>query len=253
MLYTSRASAPEGTGLAGVWPLIEKQPTDQGKYYKSETRCIDPIAIVTSINTALLDASAASSITLYDDQVPDSCLLGLELNDPSCMLICFRSPILCNSDFFLDQLSLSAPMPPQRGPPAKWVRQLWTGPNSDTLFHPTAALSVKVSKAGLSLSSQQSGKFIPLEALPVSKHSKAGDLPNIPIAIRLNASRIIPGPNLSLGSKVAMASLSGTITEPQFTLILHPDYRPPPPTPFRATGSNIYAPMDFRTYNRIIL
>jgi hypothetical protein len=85
MLYTTN-------GPTGIWPLASVQPDagDQLLYYSPKTRVIVPTEIANSVNKALLASNAASvkqgSPVLYGDQVPDSCLVGLELNDPSCTL-----------------------------------------------------------------------------------------------------------------------------------------------------------------------
>ena len=85
-LYTRAKSALEGAGDEGVWPPLDEaiQPTGQDKYYDSEIRCIKPAVIVKSINEALLLSNDLNSPKSYDNDIPDSCVLGLELNDYSC-------------------------------------------------------------------------------------------------------------------------------------------------------------------------
>ena len=86
MLYTNLDAATKAAGDTGMWPIATVQPslTDQGTYYQSETRVIDPTSIANSVNKVLLASSNLSTPVSYDDVVADSCVLGLELNDPSC-------------------------------------------------------------------------------------------------------------------------------------------------------------------------
>ena len=69
----------------GMWPDLttdNPSPAAQLGYWNPETRVIDPFAIAESINDKLLHSSKHPRV--YDDQVPNSCTLGIELNDPSC-------------------------------------------------------------------------------------------------------------------------------------------------------------------------
>lgn len=85
-LCTTPAKAPEGTVDDGIWPSLDKsiQPMDQGNYYDPDNRCIKPAVIAKSINDALLKSNNPNGTKFYDNDIPDSCVLGVELNDYSC-------------------------------------------------------------------------------------------------------------------------------------------------------------------------
>ena len=63
-------------------------------------------------------------------------------------------------------------------------------------------------------------------------------LPQVPLVSRLNSANIVENATVAAGA-------AGTL-DPQFTLVIHPDYRPPPPTLLRTTSNQmISAPMDY--------
>ena len=241
MLYTNLDAATKAAGDTGMWPIATVQPslTDQGTYYQSETRVIDPTSIANSVNKVLLASSNLSTPVSYNDVVADSCVLGLELNDPSCKFN-FVIHISCKTYIFIDQLSIDAPAPSEKGPLTPWVRQLWTGSvrSNSTLLTKYPALKAKVS--------------VKVSQPPAITAKQMKEMPPAPRVPRLNSTKIIPKPvsktEVSLLSTPSI-KVTTTINGPQFTVVLHPDYRPPPPTPYQAaSGGNIYAPMDFRKY-----
>jgi hypothetical protein len=85
MAYTS--STTTGVDEDGSWPFLtgSDAPTDEASYYNVKTRMINPEAIAKSVQNALLNSSEFPK--LYTDPIENSCILGLELNDPCCRLL----------------------------------------------------------------------------------------------------------------------------------------------------------------------
>ena len=113
-LYTNKDVAPEGEGPAGEWadlPLgYQLTSKQQAKMYDPVTRCIAPDEIARQVVTQLGAWNAATNKATgkspYDDAVPDSCVVGLELNDPCCkrwrrfLFLFFLFLIFCLLSFF---------------------------------------------------------------------------------------------------------------------------------------------------------
>jgi hypothetical protein len=60
---------------------------NQTAFYDAETRCIKPATIAQSVNDVLQKWGSDASFQdkkPYDDAVPNSCILGIELNDWAC-------------------------------------------------------------------------------------------------------------------------------------------------------------------------
>ncbi|KAH0562327.1 hypothetical protein GP486_002981 [Trichoglossum hirsutum] len=243
MLYTS-SKAPKGKGKDGEWPSLppsEQSLVDQSHFYDVDRRCINPITIAGKVNFALVNSKAFPG--MYDDGIPNACVLGLQLNDPCCkpihpMRSCSSADLL--TSVMVDQLVINGPKPSKDGPFDPWKRQLWVGAASDPKPHqPNATLSVSSPPT----SSTEPVAAQPMVVAPPPAPATAISLPSLLAAPRLNSSRVIP---VSSATVATASTSTGAIDGPQFTLIIHPDYRPPPPMPFQTTsGSIIYAPMDF--------
>lgn len=89
-LYTNEKVAPEGHGAAGKWPKLPDEfqftSTQEAALYDYTIRCIAPDEIARQVNKQLGAWSAAASNSPYTDTAPDSCVVGLLLNDPCCKL-----------------------------------------------------------------------------------------------------------------------------------------------------------------------
>jgi hypothetical protein len=96
-LYTDSSQAPSvndsNDGTPGDNPLEWKEldqqipETDQTDFYSVDTRCIKAFEITKAANDKVLAWAKEPSFgnnPPYNDVVPNSCVFGLELNDPSC-------------------------------------------------------------------------------------------------------------------------------------------------------------------------
>ncbi|KAH7356949.1 hypothetical protein BKA65DRAFT_218378 [Rhexocercosporidium sp. MPI-PUGE-AT-0058] len=226
MLYTN--SAPEGVGEKGVWPAlpgpadpegaINEQPPEevQKDYYDADTRLIHPIKIAESVNTILLHSTKYKG--MYTDEVANACVLGMELSDPSYSLIIRQ---------LLPSRTTAFPI---------LKRQLWTGLSRDAPAHePKGRLSTEnLPSEPLIRPTGTDPKDVKLP--PSSSHNT-----NLPDQPRPNASPIV-----TLPFTTTSIPGPGSISEPQFTLLVHVDYRTPPPTPLIiSNGQFCYAPLDF--------
>ena len=152
-----------------------------------------------------------------------------------------------------EQLSIKPPVSGSTndGPVAPWVRQLWTGSSEESFtarFQPKSILTVDSRSFHASRASIRT-KSRGIISIPPAL-ANVYLLPSLPATPRLHSSRLVHKLSTpSDGPKAALApNILGIIPAPQFKLIVHPDYRPPPPTPFQTLlGANIYAPMDFCT------
>ena len=59
---------------------------NQAEFYDSESRCIRPVMIAQKVNDILQKWGRDPSFKNkpYDDAIPNSCILGIELNDSAC-------------------------------------------------------------------------------------------------------------------------------------------------------------------------
>ncbi|KAJ9607109.1 hypothetical protein H2200_008181 [Cladophialophora chaetospira] len=225
MLYTS--SDTTGTKEDGTWPFLT-MPADEASYFKPETRMIQPEAIVNSIERALLTTTKYPG--LYTDKITNSCILGIELNDACYTLIIKGDKPTRTKDF------------------ETWVRELWTGPDP-ALPHNS------ITKAVLSKSFVAPPPAEKVKAAPKPAGSTKIQPPAVPAAPLLHSSTTIPQPSppKSVIARPLAASGAPSLIQPQFRLIVHVDYRPPPPTPLMMDGSPIYAPMDYLPTKSAIL
>jgi hypothetical protein len=97
-LYTDPKQAPPLRGdfeQSLEWKAFENRDFDkfhlptpnQQEFYDDRIRCIKPAKIAQAVNDVLQKWGSDSSFNgtaPYDDAVPNSCILGLELNDPAC-------------------------------------------------------------------------------------------------------------------------------------------------------------------------
>ncbi|KAH8654009.1 hypothetical protein BGZ60DRAFT_435848 [Tricladium varicosporioides] len=243
MLYTSK-DAPEGTGEHGEWKLLpdgvtppgtkdkNEQPSheEQVSFYNADTRCINPIAIAQVVNNKLRNSQ--KYLNKYDDPVPNACILGMELSDPAYSLTIHQPK---------DTPPGSGAYNPPTGskPFDTWTRQLWTGISPDPQPHDPQG---KLDTANL-----PSQPLIPSTTPDPNKIMLPGtgtlsQVSTLTTPPRFNSSSIITLPPFNITSSPGPQTIPG----PQFTLLIHVDYRPPPPTPMLANnGQPIYAPMDY--------
>lgn len=101
-LYTDKTLAPPAVERPGgkvpddpddrlEWPeLVDPAhpltPEDQSSFYDIDSRCIRPMKITSAIANRL---TLWGSSGPYTDIVPNSCVFGLEMNDPSCESVTF--------------------------------------------------------------------------------------------------------------------------------------------------------------------
>ena len=117
-LYTNEAVAPEGPDEKGRWNDLPDEyqlsAQQQKGLYDAGTRCIAPDEIARQAVAQLGVWSAAEKKATgkgpYEDAVPDSCVVGMELNDPCCKIrtptfvfVSFLPCLLFLSVFFLAQ------------------------------------------------------------------------------------------------------------------------------------------------------
>jgi hypothetical protein len=156
---------------------------------------------------------------------------------------------------------------------APYKRQLWTGDQTAEQFAPNANLASKFPQIQTSRTPGVSA----LTVSPPPANPAIANLPPHPPAPVLGAKRAVvmgppatqpppvptqaptaetqelrattPQPVAQPSLKLAQVPTSSSIPFPtfaQFTVVLHPAYRPPAPTPIvNKTGQIIYAPMDF--------
>lgn len=95
-LYTNEHVAPEGHGDDGIWPELpddfQFKTGEQDGFYIEETRRIAADEIARKVVEKLTTWSTASGKSPYTDDVPDSCVVGLQLNDPCCKLLVSPAP-----------------------------------------------------------------------------------------------------------------------------------------------------------------
>jgi hypothetical protein len=106
-------------------------------------------------------------------------------------------------------------------------------------------------KMMISASGSQSNKKKAQILLPLAiTAAETQQMPPAPGAARFNFSRIVPV-SVSKSTTPKAAKPSTTPSGPlapavaQFMVVVHPDYRPAPPTPFQQASGNTYAPKDF--------
>ncbi|CZR65010.1 uncharacterized protein PAC_14910 [Phialocephala subalpina] len=232
MLYTDPNDAPEAPGDAGSWPPLpgpdsdppgHEQPTEQTEinFWTESSRVINPIVIADTVRDALLSSQKYKG--MYTDQVSNAALMGLELNDPCYALVIDRP----------------APAPSKTGFPV-FTRQLWTGATPASVAAPLNPSGTLPPAPPLVNLSPPPGKAIklPTASPPQRQTTPAIPLPRPP---RLNSSAVITVPRSLATSTPGIGAISG----PQFTLIFHVDYRPPPPTPRLMPNGVAYAPKDY--------
>lgn len=121
----------------------------------------------------------------------------------------------------------------------KWTRQLWLGTSSDPQPHDP--------QGTLSTANLPSQPLIPStspdpDKITLPDTSTLPSINRLPDPPRLNSSSITTLPPF----KTTSTSGPGQISTAQFTLLVHVDYRPPPPTPLLANnGQPVYAPLDY--------
>jgi hypothetical protein len=272
-LYTS--NPPTGTGHELEWPNItgpelnkpDMPPVDttpdgqqkQPGWYKQTTRCLDVKKMVKELNDQVqLSASGttAPNNRTYDDKVPTSVVLGIELNDSS-KYILFKPPIT------------TKPPTPDDGSVFKQpLRQLWTGkkevlalggkPTDEApALDSTAAVTNKLVTQPLRRAVQPAATALKATTA-VTNVEVTTSAPAQPVAKALKATAPVANV-VATASATIQPALKGPLTpstrystipeppetflvdNPQFFLSLGPDYKPIAPPPLL----NVFDPTDF--------
>ncbi|KAH8882539.1 hypothetical protein GQ53DRAFT_847524 [Thozetella sp. PMI_491] len=221
----------------------DSQSIDQANFYNDNTRCINAALIAKTANDKLnlwAQGSLFGGKPPYYDPIPSSCVMGLELNDSSV------------------QLTIKNPTP--TAPFPSWTRQLWTGqPPAPSPRTPADSSSGGVSSGN----NRGSGFNAPVpHATSAIVSPKSISLPRQDVTTLLARlpARMLPHRSQAIPRSLAVASRGRGPTpssdpftnspEPMFELLIHPDYRPPPPRPShdpRNTGftNDVYSPLDY--------
>ena len=87
-LFTNESLAPEGNGPEGEWPELDPDyqltTKQEAELYDSIIRCV--VLGKWNSDWKIAHKVPPKSLGPYEDAVPDSCLVGLQLNDPCCKL-----------------------------------------------------------------------------------------------------------------------------------------------------------------------
>jgi hypothetical protein len=135
-----------------------------------------------------------------------------------------------------------------------WTRKLWTGPENAIAHDGKAALLTSDLPHQPFIYSINTRVVATSEEYPSITIKPPPGLVQPP---RLHSSRIVPrtppepiDPYHTTVPKIGKSIVSGAFDSipPQFRLMIHVDYRPPPPTPLIDHNSITFAPMDYRKF-----
>ncbi|EMD00391.1 hypothetical protein BAUCODRAFT_20505 [Baudoinia panamericana UAMH 10762] len=213
-LYTNPGLAPEAAGEAGSWPELSPPyqllPNDEQGFYNDATRCIAADAIVRKVvgKLSAWNQAADASKRPYTDSVPDSAVMGFELGDPAY------------------QLEIEGVIPGSDTAFSHPPRQLWTG--NDTTTSSLPAPNNTSTNQGL------------------LKLIAAGQRPALPARVSLNRSAVVRHV-LAAGAPTRKPNVAppADMKDCQFELLVHPDYRQPPPRPkppYKFDARALYSP-----------
>jgi hypothetical protein len=216
------------------WPTLG-DPTPQPSWYKADTRCVDVQIMVQDMTKLIqMDKGLAG---VYNDLIPTSVVLGLELNDPS---------------YYLELI------PPTTNPTVFSIRQLWTGTSKtfDVPIPPAATSNTStpltVQKKAILPTSPPATAVVPSSRLPApigasplqTKPQATAPVPTTaPSASAIKVPQLphsIP-PRAAFVTTVPVIQAASANVQPQFNLIVHPDYKLPPPKAIRG----VHDPNDF--------
>ena len=207
----------------GISPDGTQMPDSETKEWLNfSNRCLKIQQIATNVNAALQFVDQAHSLA-YIDPTPNSCELGLELNDPSYFFTIHPPPGVDFTPKLRPPPGASAnPQPPYRQlfvrdpPPKTFARSKRNaqGQPPDTSKPGSAAAAIPPATSGQN--QQLAAKMPPTAQTPNSQ------------------LRIQPLPTLKPPIAAAAASRGGQSTpQSRFDLVIYPDYRDPP---FRFPG-----------------
>ncbi|KAF1950574.1 hypothetical protein CC80DRAFT_577196 [Byssothecium circinans] len=233
-------SAPIDADEALMWRELKPQyqVTDQTSFYDLETRCISPVKIAQAANDKLVawgKDPIYKNNPPYNDTVPNSCELGLELNDHSF------------------QLEIKGVAPKPSNPPfPSWTRKLWIGGLTHTPFIPSVS-RVKVQALVKNVNINTGPKVIPKDDIKTAPHNPSTKVTLAPKTL-LNTMRAVltktsPVADVRFLAPTTLADPFINSSNPAFELLVHPDYRPAPqrpnPDPNGHLINYVYSPLDY--------
>jgi hypothetical protein len=246
-LYTNAETAKNESSSSqppGSWGELDDSYQLLGKgaqngFYAQAMRTIVPDVIAKTIVGKLKQWNADNPTTMpYSDDAPDSCMLGMQLNDP-----CYRLIIRGNT-----------PTTPGDAPSSP-VRQLWTGGPSPP---PTAAIApTDAAIRSITAAAKTTETRYPMPTAAASPSPPALKVPPhkpsllLPFSradrLLLNRALVIPNtaPRAATNLRPPMKWPPADMKDCQFELLVHPDYRPAPPRPmpaYHVTQVTVYSP-----------
>ena len=124
--------------------------------------------------------------------------------------------------------------------PPPWTRKLWLGPNEGA---PAPASDTDIPKPAPNVIPHSD-----ISLPPPSNH----DVHDLAPATMLHRGNLVPGLPFIKPQNLGRSSLPDPFiasADPQFELLVHPDYRPPPPRPFLLSkdklSSSVHSPLDY--------
>lgn len=206
-------------------------PLKQSEFYDDQTRCINPVKIGTGINSLLQKWGQHSSFKgkpPYDDSVTNSCILGLELNDPAYEL---------RIDGPTGSTGPTDPFP-------SWTRKLWCGKTIPTAVTPRKSKPNPDDVKKVRKPKPPPSIMPPSDIIP---NAPTTNPPREPPKTWMNNTTVIARAPLKV--KVNVTQPFGDSPNHQFELLVHPAYRPHPPKPFRdpegPSGRDVFSPIDY--------
>ncbi len=158
---------------------------------------------------------------------------------------------MTDQSFLSVQLEITNAPPTALTPFPEWTRQLWVGPDI------SGASNTAPRASGTGSSSAATPKpsaIVPPSSISIPPHNPTLATPQPPRTL-LNGTKPIPRA-LAAVVHVAPPIRAGAVDPfinskmPQFELLIHPDYRPPPPRPKHTTtdtgfSNDVYSPLNY--------
>ncbi|KAK5455895.1 hypothetical protein LTS15_005213 [Exophiala xenobiotica] len=210
------------------WLDLLPELSSASAYYREQVRSINPQNIANDATTALLtwagDKRFYPKKPPFTDAITNSAILGLELNDPAY------------------ELEIKGTTPDATTRFQSWVRSIWCDappPPSGTIQNNSTTKQIDTGKDNTkpTITIQP---FDPMHAHP------------LPPTSMLNSSKAIQMPNPLADQRLLVTGVVDPFQDslhPQFQLLVHPDYLPPPPLPQRFAdvpyALQIHSQLDF--------